>query len=452
MRRRLAVTERATVETPPSTLARQFNTLPLSRFALHYPPTPDVIPLALLHPIFAEFVEDVQLHNPTRADNELARGLSDAMSKNYPLEADRCHKFRDLLIDHYRIHLYAAGVGGTTRTTDGDAMVGQFMVIVCEGKEGNRGGCPDVQGCLYWVEAIRKMVEVNDPLNVLPCIVISLFGACLLLTLYPCLFFIGPTIGFYGTVLTDRVQLEPLTDHFTLNLNHHEDFSRVARAFGALRIAFNKLCEYYQNLPTPRSPERVMFPYPDGWTANGDVELTYHSRVDKNRLIFLATTTNGAKVLVKFTRRYSEEVHQYCARAGVAPELLGFLPLPAGWYMVIMEYLDPETYRTLEPSDGSNNDLVAGIRQVVKTLHGGGFVHGDIRHVNILTRRSLEDAQNVFLIDFDWAGLEGKTRYPPNINLTSVVRPEGVEDGELIQQAHDWFMVEHIFCANKIWF
>ena len=434
-------------------MARQFDTLPLSRFALHYPPTPDVIPLALLHPVFAEFVANVPLHNPTRADNELARELSDAMLKNYPLEAIRCHKFRDLLIDHYQIQLYAAGVDGTTRTTDGHAMVGRFMVIVCEGKERNRGGCPDVQGCLYWVEAIRELVQVDDPQHVLPCIVISLFGACLLPTLYPCLLFIGTTIGFYGTVLTDRVQLEPLTDHFTLNLNHHEDLSRVARAFGALRIAFNKLCEYYRNPPTSGSPERVMFPYPDGWTTNGDVELTYCSRVDMNRLIFLATTTNGVRVLVKFTRRYSAAAHRYCARAGVAPALLGFRSLPAGWYMVVMEYLDPETYRILEPSDSSNNELVAGVRRVVKTLHGGGFVHGDIRHVNILTRSqwtSSEGVQNVFLIDFDWAGLEGQTRYPPNINLTSVNRPKGVEDGELIQQAHDWFMVEHIFGAIEI--
>ena len=98
-------------------------------------------------------------------------------------------------------------------------MVGQYVVIVCEGKERNGGGYPDVQGCLHWVESIRKIVQDRDPLNVLPCVVISLVGVCLLPTLYPCLLSIGPIIGFYGMVLTDRVQLEPITGHFTLNIN-----------------------------------------------------------------------------------------------------------------------------------------------------------------------------------------------------------------------------------------
>ena len=177
------MSEKATVNTAPSTLAQQFNTLPTSKFALHYPPTSDVIPLALLHPVFAEFVANVQLHKPTWVDNEFARALSDAMSINYTMENLQCLKFGDLLNKYYKINLYAAGINGTGRTTDGHVMVGRFMVIVCEGKERQCGGCPDVQGCLYWVEAIHKTVQVNDPLNVLPCIVISLYGACLLVTL-----------------------------------------------------------------------------------------------------------------------------------------------------------------------------------------------------------------------------------------------------------------------------
>ena len=228
----------------------------------------------------------------------------------------------------------------------------------------------------------------------------------------------------------------------------------MAHAFGALRIVFNKLCKYYERPTTSGSPERVLFPYPNGcFTDTGVIELTYHTRIDQSKLIFLATALNGATVLVKFTQQYSEAAHQYCSRAGVAPALLGFQSLPAGWYMVIMEYLEPETYRILEPSDSSNNELVAGIRQVVETLHRGGFVHGDIRGVNILTRSqwtSSEGVQNVFLIDFDWAGHEGQAQYPPNINLTSVERAEGVEDGKLIQQAHDWFMVEQLFGALEI--
>jgi hypothetical protein len=265
---------------------------------------------------------------------------------------------------------------------------------------------------------------------------------------------IGSLIGFSGTVLTDHVQLECLTDCFTLHANPYEDATaiRVARAFGAFRIAVGKLDEHYKRpaeLHTPDRALRVTFPYPDSCTtSDGSVELTYQRRFDEAKLIFLATTMEGTTVLVKFTRRYSEAAHRFCAKAGVAPELVGFLLLPTGWYMVVMQYLDAETFRILDPSDGSNTRLVAGIREVVKILHGGEFVHGDIRYVNMMTRRQWTGegvVGNVFLIDFDWAGRDGIVEYPPKLNVKSVKRHEAAKDGEPIFQEHDWVMVENMF-------
>jgi Lipopolysaccharide kinase (Kdo/WaaP) family len=93
------------------------------------------------------------------------------------------------------------------------------------------------------------------------------------------------------------------------------------------------------------------------------------------------------------------------------PTLFGFQSLPAGWYMAVMGYLDPETYRILEPEERSNTSLVAEIRQVVTVLHNGGFLHGDINfcNVNMTTRQwtAKEGVRHVFLLDFDWAGPDG---------------------------------------------
>ena len=100
-------------------------------------------------------------------------------------------------------------------------------------------------------------------------------------------------------------------------------------------------------------------------TEGAKIEFTYDSRFDDGRLTFFATTTGREKVLVKFTRRYLKEAHQYCAEARVAPKLLGFRSLQAGWYMAVMEYLDPQTYRVLEPEDGSNYTLIHQINRVV---------------------------------------------------------------------------------------
>jgi hypothetical protein len=190
----------------------------------------------------------------------------------------------------------------------------------------------------------------------------------------------------------------------------------------------------------------VTFPYPNN--CGTGIKFTYDSRFNDTKLIFLATTTEGTKVLVKFTRQYSEAAHRLCAEAGVAPRLLGFRCLSAGWRMAVMEYLDPQTYRVLWPDDRSNTELKAEIWKVVNVLHKGRFVHGDIRDVNMMTRhewKTEEKAQNVFLLDFDWAGLDGVAKYPPNLNMETVKRHEGAKDGAVITQEHDRFMVNCIF-------
>lgn len=274
-----------------------------------------------------------------------------------------------------------------------------------------------------------------------------------------CLLLIGTIVGFSGTAFTDRFQLESLAGCFPLHTNPHDndDTTLLARAFGAFKIAVEKLRNHYEELnlknidelQTDERQHRVTFPYPDSYEAEGGttIKFTYDFRFEAKKLIFVATTTEGAKVLVKFTQRYSKEAHRHCAEAGVAPSLLGFQSLPAGWYMVVMEYLDPHTYRVLGSEDGSNRRLKAEIQRVVKELHSGGFVHGDIRNVNMVMshRRTEEEAQKVFLLDFDWAGPEGHTIYPPNLNLQSVKRHEGAKGGALIMQEHDWAMVNCIF-------
>ena len=244
-----------------------------------------------------------------------------------------------------------------------------------------------------------------------------------------------------------------------MHTNVHETAmaTRLARAFGAFRIAVDKLRDHYQNLisrslhelQTPETVLRMTFPYPESYgSEDAEIKFTYDSRVHDGKLIFPATTTGGTKVLVKFTRRYSKEAHQHCAEAGLAPNLLGFQSLLTGWYMIVMEYLDPQTYRTLGPEDGSDSRLVEAIKRVVAVLHGGGFVHGDIRDINFLTRHQWsaeEKARNALLLDFDWAGVSGIAKYPPHVNRQTVKRPEGAEGGELITQGHDWAMVGYIF-------
>jgi serine/threonine protein kinase len=133
---------------------------------------------------------------------------------------------------------------------------------------------------------------------------------------------------------------------------------------------------------------------------------------------------------------------------GVAPELYALETLPGGWFMVVMEYLDDESYQLLLTSSVNRVDLALEVRRVVGVLHAGGFVHGDIRDVNLLVRRKWSDAdnpKNVLLVDFDWAGPKEDARYPPNVNHVDMSRPDGARDGELITQEHNQTMVDKMF-------
>ncbi|CAG8522051.1 13719_t:CDS:2, partial [Acaulospora colombiana] len=386
----------------------------------------------LLHPTFAEFRQNVQELQPTEADNALARELRETMPKVWENETLQCENFVGLIVKHYGIRLFRAAIGATNRISDGHAMHPKhpYILAICEGKTWSGNGDPEVQAKAYVLEALRpKLRGHDDPLDLLPCIII------------------------YFVVVTDRLQLEPLTDIFALHINSHYRSSQIARAFGAFRIAYNQLYKHYEDMPAvdrlsdfqkSQQATRLTFPYPDSYTVEGEkVKFTYDSRFDDKKLIFHGTTTEGIKVFIKFTTQYSLDAHQFCASVNVAPILYGFETLPGGWFMVVMEYLDPENYRTLEPDLDNKPHVENEIRQIVTALHGRGFVHGDIRGVNMMTRHRWESTsgtKNIVLLDFDWAGREGIVTYPEGVNGTSILRHGEVKDGKHIRKEHDWFM------------
>jgi hypothetical protein len=260
--------------------------------------------------------------------------------------------------------------------------------------------------------------------------------------------------------MTDRFQLEVLTQGFSTEMNFYENdvAIQMSRAFGAFRIAVAQLRDYYRDFvfasrrlhSSPEMAIRLKFPYPDDYIGpdGNEVKFTYNSRVDDGKLMFIATTTEGLKIFIKFTRRYSLEAHQLCAKPTAAPTLYGFQRLYGGWFMAIMEYLDPETYEHLKPRTDNTDRLVAEVKLAVEVLHEGGYVHGDIRRGNTMTRRHWsyeKGAKNVLLIDFDWAGLEGQARYPANINYETIRRPQDARYNNLITKEHDNIMVEYLF-------
>ena len=242
------------------------------------------------------------------------------------------------------------------------------------------------------------------------------------------------------------------------NVHEITHVTRAARAFGAFRIAFDELKTHYRSVVlNPRyqrdahqkeaHKREVAFPYPKSF-INSDgatTSFTYLERPDPTKLNFIATF-GQSKVFIKFTEQYSKAAHQHCATAGVAPQLYGVTPLPAGWLMVVMAYLEPSMYRTLELQDEGSAGLVKEVDRVVSVLHDGGFVHGDIRTINMMVHEEQDSSKKeVLLLDFDWAGAEGTVKYPLDVDGLNIKRHDGASGGAVIRKEHDWFMVKHLF-------
>jgi len=157
-------------------------------------------------------------------------------------------------------------------------------------------------------------------------------------------------------------------------------------------------------------------------------------------------------VVVKFTQRYSGEVHRVWAEAGYAPELLRHALLPGGWHMLVMESLEPGDGWCMlqEVPDDMKAAAGAAATAALQAVHllpiavgrSGKQVkgvHGDMRAgANVLFRRAANAASGweVQFIDFENAGPENKAVYPPFMS-SSIQWPPGVRHGAKLQQEHD---------------
>lgn len=135
--------------------------------------------------------------------------------------------------------------------------------------------------------------------------------------------------------------------------------------------------------------------------------------------VYLVETTNTQEqFIVKFTRRYCEQVHQLMANHHYAPCLHSVQQISAEWKMIVMDYI-PHYLNYFRIFNKVDNDLKTTFRQqlleILDILHRNNYLHGDLRRPNILL--TLDPDPHVYVIDFDWSGTIGTVAYPDNIDL-----------------------------------
>lgn len=237
------------------------------------------------------------------------------------------------------------------------------------------------------------------------------------------------------------------------------------RAIAALRVAVHSLLVRYPDLP--KRTHRGDFPFRNFWVdESGDQHIhyfTYIKAIDNKRIFRVESDDeHHTKLCIKFSTRYSADAHRKAHELGFAPALLAVNRVD-DWFMVIMDDVSAEYASTLydvaRAEDGDGHSLLhtpavsldaaqALVKEKLDALHEAGFVHGDVRSVNVLVRNKNSVSEpalsDVLLVDFDWAGRVGEAVYPRRIN-PQVERPPRAKTGEKIQVEDDLWMVERLY-------
>ena len=173
----------------------------------------------------------------------------------------------------------------------------------------------------------------------------------------------------------------------------HRDAKRLVETSPRLSLTGRRRLPYISSLLHPDSQSRIEFQILDFFSKG------------TGRFLYVARTSKG-KIIVKFTRRYSYDLHTFCAARGFAPKLLGFERLPGGFFGVAMEFFEDASPFT-EARGPKTAEWRRMLQEGVNSFHDAGLVHGDLRAPNILC-----DGNKVMLIDFDWGGKQGEVFYP----------------------------------------
>ncbi|KAF8623060.1 hypothetical protein AX15_006528 [Amanita polypyramis BW_CC] len=248
-----------------------------------------------------------------------------------------------------------------------------------------------------------------------------------------------------------------LTLDLSLGFHASDNIIRLARVFGALSRCREDLKNYYdrvRNLDFPRLS--CLYPSPTPLSPSKSLpQLTYKQFLSRagqpTALVDLgdATTTmytatlgdTNEEVIVKFTARYNKVAHRLLAMAKLAPKLHFCDRVIGDLYMVIMERVNGKSIWQLQeekiPLPATISEEVG---KAIRLLHENNIVFGDLRDPNILYD---EIEGRIVLVDFDWPGQDGESRYPATLNPSNAWEEE-VSPYSIMRKAHDLWQVERL--------
>jgi len=249
-----------------------------------------------------------------------------------------------------------------------------------------------------------------------------------------------------------------------------DNIIRLARVFKVLGQCNDSLRTYYDEIKVSLPPKLLcLYPNPVPVGAGTSLPLVRYrkflSRAGQpastvlelgkvNTAMYIATLEeSGLEVIVKFTGRYNADAHRLLAKAQLAPKLYCCELIVDGLFMVVMERVDAPSVWQLR-RDKKPIPAVVGekVEEAASLLHANGLVFGDLRDPNILFLASEDSSKcRVTLVDFDWPGKDGESRYPASLNKSNTWAEE-VRGYGIMRKAHDLWQVDRLkgLCSQGV--
>jgi hypothetical protein len=250
-------------------------------------------------------------------------------------------------------------------------------------------------------------------------------------------------MSVHGGILLGKVWVvQALTDFVSIQVVPNLDFQvqRIGRLFKSLKTGLAHLENKYKGMSAdPYLP----FPYITSYsTPDTTVGFIYEERLHfdgarQTTAVFRGKDSQGNKFFIKFTTRYNDRAHRLLAEKKYAPQLLHCSEFKrgCGWFIVVMEYIEGDD---MHEGSFSGGDLDR-VRRAKEILHADGIVFGDLRPNNIMKPK---DGSGVLLVDFDWCGKDGGSKYPATLNNhPDCGWHEDVRPSAIMKKEHD----DHLF-------
>ncbi|KAI0714160.1 hypothetical protein C8T65DRAFT_738835 [Cerioporus squamosus] len=263
----------------------------------------------------------------------------------------------------------------------------------------------------------------------------------------------GDMVEIGITIYTDGAYSDFVFSSGRMRLGYRQNAQvlRIARALKAVKLALVELDLFYEQLPNavPNFNVQLLFPSPrpvPSWDGEmpainfthrmsraGELFITPTSPENRQAGMYLGTMLQAnssaspdaaeehIEVVIKFTSEYNEDAHRLLAHAGFAPALHACVPVCGDVQMVVMDrVLGKMAWCAERKQELLPRTVYDDVESAIRLLHENNLVFGDLRPPNVMcVPKSGPEGRTqmgAMLVDFDWAGEAGRTRYPVVFN------------------------------------